>query len=160
MCVGSWVLASELCESGQRGDVHICESREGGVQFCSGYFIQAGTVAIGDWDSGCGIAGTVAIGDRDSGGEYRWDSAEGLGQQARVLRFYRRRMLRLCELTWKGCSKKKGPRKRQIRNTRRSWRDFGRKGRWAHPSAGKVVVVQLISGELLLGLWFPYGRVG
>ena len=45
--VGSWVLASELCESGQRRDVHICVSREGGVQNVSGYFVQAGTVAIG-----------------------------------------------------------------------------------------------------------------
>ena len=42
-------------------------SREGGVIFFSGYFVQAGTVAIGDGDSGCGIAGTVAIGDGDSG---------------------------------------------------------------------------------------------
>ena len=51
---------------------------------------------MGDGDSGCGIAGTVAIGDRDSGGVYYWDSggvyywdsAEGLGQQARVLWLY------------------------------------------------------------------------
>ena len=55
----------------------------------------------------CGIAGTVAIGDRDSGGAYSWNSAEGLGQQARVLWLYRRKMLRLCELTWKGCNGKK-----------------------------------------------------
>ena len=109
-------------------------------------------MAIGDGDSGCGIAGTVAIGDRDIRGSYSWDSAEGLGQQARVLWLYRRRMLRLCELTWKGCSRKKGPRKRQIWNTRRSRRGFGRKGRWAHPSTGKVAVVQLIAGELLLRL--------
>ena len=77
----------------------------------SGYFVQAGTVAEGDGDSGCGIAGTVAIGDRDNGGVYSWDSAEGLGQQARVLCLYRRRMLRLCELTWRKCSGKRKPRK-------------------------------------------------
>ena len=59
-------------------------------------------MAIGDGDSGCGIAGTVAIGDRDSGGAYSWESAEGLGQQARVLWLYRRRMLWLCELTSAG----------------------------------------------------------
>ena len=74
-------------------------SRAGVVQTFSEYFVQAGTVAVGDGDSGCGIAGTVAIGDRDSGEEYSWDSAEGLGQQARVLWFYRRGMLRLSELT-------------------------------------------------------------
>ena len=51
---------SELCESGRRSDVHICVSREGGVHFFSGYFVQAGTVVtIGDANSGCGIAGTV-----------------------------------------------------------------------------------------------------
>ena len=38
-----------------------------------------------DGDSGDGIAGTVAVGDRDSGGAYSWDSAQGLGQQAGVL---------------------------------------------------------------------------
>ena len=70
-------MASELCESGQRGDVIMCVSREGGVQNVSGYFVQAGTIAIGDGDSGCGIAGTVAIGDQDNGGVYSWDSAEG-----------------------------------------------------------------------------------
>ena len=60
---------SELCESDQRGDVNICVSRVDGVQtISSGYFVQAGTVAIGDGDSRCDIAGTVAIGDRDSGG--------------------------------------------------------------------------------------------
>ena len=80
-------------------------SQEGGVQFFNEYFVQAGTVAIGDRDSGYGIAGTVDIGDRDSRGAYSWNSAEGLGQQARVLWLYRRRMLRVCELTWKGCSK-------------------------------------------------------
>ena len=91
---------SELCESGQRDDVHICVSREGGVHLFSGYFHQAGSVvAIGDGDNGCGIAGTVAIEDRDSEGASSWDSAEGLGQQARVLWLCRRRMLRLCELT-------------------------------------------------------------
>ena len=42
-------------------------------------------MAIGDGDSGCGIAGAVAIGDRDSRGAYSWDIAEGLGQQAKVL---------------------------------------------------------------------------
>ena len=93
-------MASELCESGQRGDVHICVSREGGEQNISRNFVQAGTVTIGDGDSGYSIAGTVVIGDRDSGGAYSWDSAEGLGQQAR--------MLRLCELSWKGCSRKRG----------------------------------------------------
>ena len=81
-------------------------NREVGVQFVSGYFVQTGTVAIGDGDSGCDIAGTVAIGDRDSGGVYSWDSAEGLGQQARVLCLCWRRMLRLCELTWKGYNEK------------------------------------------------------
>ena len=40
---------------------------------------------MGDGNSECGRAGTVAIGDRDSGGVYSWDSADGLGQQARVL---------------------------------------------------------------------------
>ena len=30
----------------------------------------------------------------------------------------------------------------------------------AHPSTGKVVVVQMIVGELLLRLWIPSGRVG
>ena len=54
-------------------------SREGGVYIFSGYFVQAGTVAIGHGDSGCGIAGAVAIGDRDSGGAYGWDNTEGLG---------------------------------------------------------------------------------
>ena len=93
-------------------------SRVGGVQTFSGYFVQAGTVVIGDGDSRCGIAGTVAIGDRDSGGVYSWDSAEGLGQQARVLCLYRRRMLRLCELTWKECNGKREPLKRQIGNMR------------------------------------------
>ena len=79
----------------------------------SGYG-EAGMVAIGDRDSGevhswdrgqkgdgyswCGITGTVAIGDRDS--------AEGLGQQARVLWFYRTRMLQFRELMWKGCNGK------------------------------------------------------
>ena len=145
-------MASELCESGQRGDVHICVSREGGEQNISRNFVQAGTVTIGDGDSGYSIAGTVVIGDRDSGGAYSWDSAEGLGQQAR--------MLRLCELSWKGCSRKKGPWKRQIGNTRRNWRGFGKKGQWADPSTGKMVVVQLIVGELLLRLWVPCGRVG
>ena len=73
-------MASELCESGQRGDVHICVSREGGVQIFSGYLVQAGnSIGDGDGDSGCGVAGTVAIGDRDSGGAYSWDSTEGLG---------------------------------------------------------------------------------
>ena len=100
------------------------------MQTFSGYFVQAGTVvAIGDGNSGCGIAGTVAIGDRDSGGAYSCDSAEGLGQQARVLWLYRRRMLRLCELTCKDCSGKREPLKPQIGNTRRSWRGFKRKGR-------------------------------
>ena len=63
-------------------------------------------MAIGDGDSGCGIAGTVAIGDRDRGGAYSWDSAEGLGKQGRVLCLYRNRMLRLCELIWKGYNRK------------------------------------------------------
>ena len=62
----------------------------------------AGTVAIGDGDSRRDIAGTVAIGDQNSDGVCSWDSAEGLGQQTGVLWLYRRRMLRLCELTWKG----------------------------------------------------------
>ena len=81
-------------------------SRAGGVRTFSGYFVQAGTVVVGDGDSECVITGTVAIGDRDSGGVYSWDSAEGLGQQARELCLYRRRMLRLCELTWRGCNGK------------------------------------------------------
>ena len=88
------------------GATYTSVNREGGVQFFSGYFVQAGTVAIVDGDSGCDIAGTVAIGDRESEGIYSWDSAEGLGQQARLLCLYQRRMLRLCELTWKGCNGK------------------------------------------------------
>ena len=45
-------------------------------------------------------------------------------------------------------------------NMRRSRRGFGGKGRWAHPSAGKVVVIQLIVEELLLRLWVPCRHVG
>ena len=41
---------------------------------------KLGPWPLGDGDSRCGIAGTVAIGDRDSGGAHSWDSAEGLGQ--------------------------------------------------------------------------------
>ena len=61
-------------------------SRVGGVHFFFlDILLKLGPWPLGDGDSGCGIAGTVAIGDRDSGGVYSWDSAEGLGQQARVL---------------------------------------------------------------------------
>ena len=35
-----------------------------------------------------------------------------------------------------------------------------RKGRWAHPSTGKVMAIQLIVEELLLRLWVPCGHVG
>ena len=56
--------------NGPNGATYTSVSRVGGVQTFSGYFVQAGTVTIGDGDSGCCIAGTVAIGDRDSGGEY------------------------------------------------------------------------------------------
>ena len=45
-------------------------------------------------------------------------------------------------------------------NMRRSWRGFGGKGCWAHPSTGEVVVIQLIVEELLLRLWVPRGHVG
>ena len=45
-------------------------------------------------------------------------------------------------------------------NMRRSWRGFGGKGRWAHPSTRKVVVIQLIVEELLLRLWVPCEHVG
>ena len=41
------------------------------------------------------------------------------------------------------------------RDLRRSWRGLGRKGRWAHPSPDKVVVMQLIVEELLFRLWAP-----
>ena len=34
-----------------------------------------------------------------------------------------------------------------------------KEGRWAHPSPGNLVVVQLIFGELLLRLWVPCGHV-
>ena len=95
-------MASELRESDQRGDVHIYVSRVSGVHcFFLGILLKLGPWPLGVGDRGCGIAGTVAIGDRDSGGVYSWNSAEGLGQQARVLWFHRRRMLRLCELTWR-----------------------------------------------------------
>ena len=36
----------------------------------------------------------------------------------------------------------------------------GRKGRWAHPSTSKVVVIQLIVEEPLFRLWVPCGHVG
>ena len=74
------------------GATYTLVSRAGDVQTFSGHFVPARTVAIGDGKSEGGIAGTVAIGDRNSGGVYSWDSAERLGQ-ARVLWFYRRRML-------------------------------------------------------------------
>ena len=35
-------------------------------------------------------------------------------------------------------------------NMRRSWKGFGGKGRWGHPSTGKVVAIQLIVEKLLL----------
>ena len=41
------------------------------------------------------------------------------------------------------------PLKQKNGNMRRSWRGFGAKGRWACPSTGKVVVIQLIIEELL-----------
>ena len=41
-----------------------------------------------------------------------------------------------------------------------SWRGLGRKGRWAHPSPDKVVVMQLIVEELLFRLWAPCGHGG
>ena len=47
--------------------------------------------------------------------------------------------------------------KQQIGNLRRSWRGLGRKDRWAHPSPGKVVVMQLIVEELLFRLWAHVG---
>ena len=78
----------------------------------------------------------------------------------RVLCLYRRRMLRLCELTWRECSGKRKPLKQQNGNMRRSWRGFGGKGRWAYPSTDKVVIIQLIVEELLLRLWVPCGHVG
>ena len=37
---------------------------------------------------------------------------------------------------------------------------FWKERSMAYPSTGKVVVVQLIVGELLLRLWVPCGRVG
>ena len=46
------------------------------------------------------------------------------------------------------------------RELRRNWTDFGEKGRWAHPSTGKVVVIHLIVEEPLLRLWVPCGHVG
>ena len=52
--VGSWVLASELCESGQRGDVHICVSLEGGVLFFLNILFK-----LGPWPSGTGTTGVV-----------------------------------------------------------------------------------------------------
>ena len=70
-------------------------SRAGDVQTFSRDFFPAGTVAKkGTGRASKGIAGKVAIGDRNSGEVYSWDSAEGLGQ-ARVLWYYRRRMLRI-----------------------------------------------------------------
>ena len=55
--------------------------------------------------------------------------------------------------------REKGAAEAAIGNMRRSWRGFGKKGRWAHLSTGKVVVVQLIVEELLLRLWVPCGHV-
>ena len=68
-----------------KGATYTSVSRAGVVQTFSGYFVQTGTTAIGDGDSGCGIAGTVAIEDQDNGGEYSRDSSGGLGQLAIVL---------------------------------------------------------------------------
>ena len=45
-------------------------------------------------------------------------------------------------------------------NGRRSSKGFGEKGRGAHPSTGKVVVIQLLVEELLFRLWAPCGHVG
>ena len=123
------------------------------------HLCEPGPWPLGDGDSGCGIAGTVAIGDRGSGGVYSWDSAEGLGEQVRVLWFYRRRMLRFCELSWRECRGKRKSLKQKNGNMRRRWGCFGGKGRWAHPSTGKMVVIQLIVEELLLRLWVPCGHV-
>ena len=66
-------------------------------------------------------------------------------------------MLRLYELTWREYN---GKRKQKNGNMRRNWRGSGGKGRWAHPSTGKVVEIQLIVEELLLRLWVPCGHVG
>ena len=134
---------------------HLYEPGGRRTKFSLDILLKLGPWELGDGDSECGIAGTVAIGDRDSVELHSWDSAEGLGQQDRVLCLYRRRMLRLCELTWRECTGKKKPMKQKNGNMRRSWRGFGGKGRWAHPSTGKVVVIQLIVEELLLRLWVP-----
>ena len=75
---------------------------------------------MGDGNIECGIAGAVAIGDGDSVGVYSWDSSKGLGQQGRVLWFYRRRMLRRCELTWRECRGKRKPREP-------TWREYREK---------------------------------
>ena len=83
-------------------------------------------------------------------------------------------MLRLYELTWRERGGKRKPReltwieysgkrklvKQKNGNMRQSWRGFGGKGCWAHPSTGKVVEIQLIVEEVLLRLWVPCGHVG
>ena len=51
------------------GATYTSVSRVGGVQTFSGCFVQARTVAKRDGNSMCGRAGTVALGDRDSGRE-------------------------------------------------------------------------------------------
>ena len=56
--------------------------------------------------------------------------------------------------------REKKPLKRKNGNMRRSWKGFGGKDRWPHPSTGKVVVIQLIVEELLLRLLVPCGHVG
>ena len=68
----------------------------------------------------------------------------------------KRRLQSCVRIKLQGCEFKK----QQIGNLRQSWRGFGNKGRWARPSTGKVVVIQLIIEELLLRLWIPCGHVG